>query len=165
MPFKFFMAFVCLFEAVNVVKFLKLNSLKTIYQKADKFGVMDLTGKVVIDSTYESLKEAKSGTFIASKDGKFGIIDMAGQEKLPFQYQSITYQEAADFYVAEDTSFQANILDNNFGCNKSIATSKHIVNGASIAHIIADPFKYFSNFIKVNLLLVFNLKLFFFLFC
>ena len=60
------------------------------------------------------MKEAKSGIFIASKDGKFGIIDISGQEKLPFQYQSIVYQETADFYVAEDTSFQANILDNNF---------------------------------------------------
>lgn len=42
MPFKFFMAFVCLFEAVNVVKFLKLNSLKTIYQKADKVKIIVL---------------------------------------------------------------------------------------------------------------------------
>ena len=103
----------------KITAILKTSGAGVIYQKADKFGVMDLTGKVVIDSTYESLKEAKSGIFIASKDGKFGIIDMAGQEKLPFQYQSITYQEAADFYVAEDTSFQANILDNNFAVKQT----------------------------------------------
>ena len=98
----------------KITAILKASGAGVIYQKADKYGVMDLTGKVLIDSTYESLQEAKPGIFIASKDGKFGIIDSSGQEKVPFQYQSITYQEAADFYIAEDASFQANILDSNF---------------------------------------------------
>ncbi len=98
----------------KITAILKTSEAGVIYQKADKFGVMDLTGKVIIDSTYDFLQEAKPGIFIASKDSKFGIIDSNGQEKLPFQYQSINYQEAADFYIAEDDSFQANIIDNNF---------------------------------------------------
>ena len=48
----------------KITAILKTTGAGIIYQKADKFGVMDLTGKIVIDSTYESLKEAKSGIFI-----------------------------------------------------------------------------------------------------
>lgn len=105
------------FEKITGI--LKSEGAGVIYQNAGKFGVMDLTGKVLIEPIYEDLKEAKQGILIAAKDGKFGVIDMASQEKLPFEYQSINYQEPADIYVAEDAEFQANVLNSNFEVKQS----------------------------------------------
>lgn len=103
----------------KITAILKTNGAGIIYQKSNKFGVMDLTGKVIIEAIYDYLKEAKQGIFIASKDGKFGIINQDQQEKLSFQYADISYQESADIYVAEDKQFQANIIDNNFSVKQS----------------------------------------------
>lgn len=84
-----------------------------IFVKSNKFGVMNTSGEVVIESQYDSLEETKVGTFIASKDGKYGIININKEEKLPFEYNSISFNEKADLYVAEDSSFNSKILNSN----------------------------------------------------
>lgn len=93
---------------------LKTQDAGVIYVKDGKFGVMDLTGKVIIPAEYESLKEAKTENLIAKKGGKTGIIDMSQVEKVPFQYTDIVYYSKADIYVAEDENFQTNIVNTNF---------------------------------------------------
>lgn len=84
-----------------------------VFVKSNKYGVMNLSGEVIIDAQYDDLKETKLGTFIAKKDDKFGIIDIEKQEKLAFEYASIVYNEKADIYIAEDSSFNSNILNSN----------------------------------------------------
>ena len=84
-----------------------------IFVKSNKFGVMNTSGEVVIESQYDSLEETKVGTFIASKDGKYGIININKEEKLPFEYNSISFNEKADLYVAEDSNFNSKILNSN----------------------------------------------------
>ena len=84
-----------------------------IFVKSNKFGVMNTSGEVVIESQYDSLEETKVGTFIASKDGKYGIITIKKEEKLPFEYNSISFNEKADLYVAEDSNFNSKILNSN----------------------------------------------------
>ena len=130
------------FEKIEGI--LKTNGAGIIYQNAGKFGVMDLTGKVVVEPIYESLKEAKQGILIASKDGKFGVIDMALQEKLPFQYQSVTYQEPADIYVAEDAEFQANILNSNFEVKQSGILIQMDIDKGYFELKQGDDYKYYN---------------------
>ena len=75
---------------------------------------MKITGEVVIDPTYEELKETKTGIFIAKKSGKYGIIDLEKTNKTEFKYTSINYDDKADLYIAEDANYNNEIIDNNF---------------------------------------------------
>ena len=84
-----------------------------IFIKNEKYGVMNLSGEVLIDSQYDYLEETKIGTFISKKDNMYGIIDINKEEKLPFEYTSISYNEKADIYIAEDSEFNSNILNSN----------------------------------------------------
>ena len=98
----------------EITGILKNEENGVIFKQNDKYGIMNLTGEVTLNPTYDDLKEAKTGLFIASQDGKYGVIDSAGAEKLGFTYQSLSYYEKADLYVGEDENFNNSIMNGNF---------------------------------------------------
>lgn len=85
-----------------------------IFNKDNKYGVMNLSGEVLLQAEYDNLEEAKMGIFIAKKGEKYGIINIDKEEKIPFEYSSILYNEKSDIYILEDNNFNANILNSNF---------------------------------------------------
>lgn len=85
-----------------------------IYKQKEKYGIMNLSGDVVIKPEYEKLKEGASGSIIAKKDSKYGIIDLQGNQKVEFKYQNLSYNEKADLYIAEDDQYENEILDSNY---------------------------------------------------
>lgn len=85
-----------------------------IYKQKEKYGIMNLSGDVVIKPEYEKLKEGASGSIIAKKDSKYGIIDLEGNQKVEFKYQNLSYNEKADLYIAEDDQYENEILDSNY---------------------------------------------------
>ena len=99
------------FDSIKQILLNQENAV--IFVKSNKYGVMNLSGEVLIDAQYDSLQETKLGTFIAKKADKYGIINISKEEKIPFEYSSILYNEKADIYVAEDSNFNANILNSN----------------------------------------------------
>ena len=98
----------------EITGILKNEENGVIFKQDDKYGIMNLTGEVTLNPTYDDLKEAKTGLFIASQDGKYGVIDSTGAEKLGFTYQSLSYYEKADLYVGEDENFNNSIMNGNF---------------------------------------------------
>ena len=98
----------------KIAEILKSSENGIIFVKGDKYGIMKTTGEVTIEETYEELKEAKSGLFIAKQNGKYGIIDLQKNEKVAFNYEAISYNEKADIYVATKADFSDDILDSNF---------------------------------------------------
>ena len=97
----------------SIKQILENQENAVIFVKANKYGVMNLSGEGLIDAEYDDLKETKAGTFIAKKGDKYGIIDIEKQEKLPFEYSSISYNKKADIYVTEDSNFNSNVLNSN----------------------------------------------------
>lgn len=85
-----------------------------IFVRNNKYGIMNLTGEILMAAEYDSLEETKMGIFIAKRGDKYGIININKEEKIEFKYTSIVYNEKADIYIAEDGDFNSNILDNNF---------------------------------------------------
>ena len=100
------------FDSIKQILTTQENAV--IYVKDNKYGVMNISGKVLIEAQYDKLEEAKTGIFIAQKDNKYGIINTNKEEKIPFEYNSIIYNQKADIYVLEDNNFNSNILNNNF---------------------------------------------------
>lgn len=84
-----------------------------IYVKNGKYGIMNLSGEVIIETQYDKLEETKVGNFIAKKGDKYGIINTNNETKIPFEYNSIVYNEKADIYILEDNNLNSNILDSN----------------------------------------------------
>ena len=85
-----------------------------IYKQKEKYGIMNLSGDVVIKPEYEKLKEGASGSIIAKKDSKYGIIDLEENQKVEFKYKNLSYNEKADLYIAEDDQYENEILDSNY---------------------------------------------------
>lgn len=98
----------------DIVEILKSKDSGVIFTKGGKYGIMDMSGNVLISAEYEDLKEAKSGILIAKKDGKYGVIDMQKAEKIAFQYTNITYNDKADIYFADSDEFNTTVYNNNF---------------------------------------------------
>lgn len=96
----------------TISQILNAQENGVVFKKSNKYGVVKISGEIVINAEYDSLEEAKVGNFIAKKGDKYGIIDIENNEKLSFNYTSIVYNEKADLYVAEDESFNSYILDN-----------------------------------------------------
>lgn len=106
----------------------KLDEIKEILKNADngviyrlngKYGVMKMTGEVIVAPDYEELKEAKTGILIAKQNGKYGIMDLQKVTKVEPTYVAITYNEKADLYVAEKEDYTTDILDNTFAVRQS----------------------------------------------
>ena len=100
------------FDSIKQILTTQENAV--IYVKDNKYGVMNISGQVLIEAQYDKLEEAKTGIFIAQKDNKYGIINTNKEEKIPFEYNSIIYNQKADIYILEDNNFNSNILNNNF---------------------------------------------------
>ena len=84
-----------------------------LVKRDNKYGVMKITGEVVIEPIYDNLKQTSLGTFIAKKGENYGIINWNNEEKLEFNYIGITYSEKADIYIAEKEDNTADFLNYN----------------------------------------------------
>ena len=100
------------FEQISAI--LKTEGQGVIYITGGKYGVMSLTGDVIIQAQYDNLVEAKANVFIATRGDRQGIIDNNNAESVPFNYTSIVYNETADIYIAEDENFNSSIMNNQF---------------------------------------------------
>ena len=130
------------FEQISAI--LKTKDQGVIYISNGQYGVMSLTGEVLIEAQYDNLVEAKANTFIATKGETQGIVDVSNNEKVPFNYQSITYNETGDIYVAEDESFNSNILDSNFDVRQTGILLEMNTNEGYFELRQDDEYKYYN---------------------
>lgn len=115
-----------------------------IFTKSNKYGVMNLSGEVLINAQYDELKETKLGTFIAKKADKYGIINIKNKEKLAFEYTSIVYNEKADIYIAENDNLNANILNSNLETKLTGMLIELNENKGYLKVRINDEYKYYN---------------------
>lgn len=97
----------------SVEQILPSQENAVIFKKDNKYGIMSLTGEMLIEAQYDSLKEAKVGMFIARSANLYGIISINRDSKLGFDYSSIVYNEKADIFIAENGNLNASILNGN----------------------------------------------------
>ena len=128
----------------HITEVLKHTEDSIIYTKNNLYGIMKTTGEVVIEPTYEELKEAKAGILVAKKGGKYGVIDLSKNTKVEFKYNNINYDEKADIYITEDENYNNEILDNTFQVKLvGILTDKDTEKGY-IKIREAEEYKYYN---------------------
>lgn len=128
----------------SIKQILSNQENAVIFVKSNKYGVMNLSGEIVINAEYDDLKEAKTGIFIAKKSDKYGIIDIENQEKLAFEYTSIVYNEKADIYMLEDNNLNSNILNSNLETKLTGMLIELNENKGYLKLRINDEYKYYN---------------------
>ena len=128
----------------SIKQILSSQENAVIFVKANKYGVMNLSGEVLIDAKYDELKETKLGIFIAKKADKYGIINIENQEKLAFEYASIVYNEKADIHIAEDNNLNSNILNSNLETKITGMLIELNENKGYLKLRINDDYKYYN---------------------
>lgn len=128
----------------SIKQILSSQENAVIFSKSGKYGIMNLSGKILIDAKYDSLEETKVGMFIAKKSDKYGIIDINEVEKIPFEYNSISYNEKADIYIAEDSNFNSNILNNNLEIKVAGILLELSTDKGFIKLRVDDNYKYYN---------------------
>ena len=128
----------------NITGILKNKDNGVIFQRDNRYGVMNLNGEVTIEPEYEELKEAKTGILIAKKDGKYGVIDMTKAEKVPFNYNMITYNESADIYIADDENFNSTIFNTNFEAKLTGILTDVNTDAGYITIVVGEDTRYYN---------------------
>ncbi len=90
------------------------SNTKVIYEVSDKYGIMDISGNIIIEPKYEYLEEINTDIFMVKENGKSGVIDISGNVKLESKYNYVAYNEKANAYISEDDSFNNEIYDSGF---------------------------------------------------
>ncbi len=90
------------------------NGENVVFVKNDLYGLMSVSGEIIIKPEYQELNEINNGYFMAKKGTQYGVIDVQNNVKLYFGYLSISYNKQAGLYIAEDIDFKSSIIDKNF---------------------------------------------------
>ena len=130
------------FEQISAI--LKTKNQGIIYIENSKYGVMNLTGEVLIQAQYDNLVEAKSNVFIATKGEKQGIVDIDNNEKVPFNYQSIIYNGTGDIYVAEDENVDSYVMNSNFEIKQTGILIEINTSAGYFKLRLDDKYKYYN---------------------
>lgn len=128
----------------SIKQILSNQENAVIFVKANKCGVMDFSGKVLVEAQYDDLKETKAGTFIAKKADKYGIINIENQIKVDFEYTSIVYNEKADIYITENSDLISNILNSNLETKITGILVELNENKGYLKLRINDEYKYYN---------------------
>jgi hypothetical protein len=77
-------------------------------------GLIDQSGKIIIDTIYQDIKQLEKGLFILTQGGKSGVIDLNGKFILPVEYAEVKYftnglcyaKKGSDYFVYDRTGKQ-----------------------------------------------------------
>ena len=87
------------------------------FEEGDKFGYMDVTGKVVIPATYsyestgyKTIPLFRAGYAVLKKDGKYGIVDKKGNTVIPFEHETLSHFLTSKNYAAIGKTLSGKIM-------------------------------------------------------
>lgn len=91
------------YDNVELIEYSDSKYEKNIlkYEKNGKYGVLNITGKIVTEARYQELSSLmdKEGELLIKENGVYGIIDEKGNVKIKSQYDSI---QSDGFYTDEN---------------------------------------------------------------
>jgi hypothetical protein len=88
-------------DALSVAKF---NNGFAVYRKKEKYGLIDLNGKLVQKAVYES-SGPYTGFWPVKDKGNWALLDVKGKVVLPFEYDFIRYSPEMGYLVGREEVF------------------------------------------------------------
>ncbi|MCB0856181.1 MAG: WG repeat-containing protein, partial [Bacteroidetes bacterium] len=77
------------FKRTGIEPYTPLDSSLLVFQRGDKWGMINHSGEVIIEPNYELIGDFSNGLFNFKKDGKCGFLNRKGEEiiaGLPYQH-------------------------------------------------------------------------------
>lgn len=88
--------------------------------------------KIIIDSGYEDIIEAKSENIVVKKDGKYGVIDKNNKEKIKPQYEDLKYAFSIYYIAKKDGKYGIINLENETIIDFEYKNMVYVENGGFI---------------------------------
>ena len=88
-------------DALSVAKY---NSGFAVYRKKDKYGLIDINGKVVQKNVYES-SGPFTGFWPVKDKGNWALLDVKGKVILPFEYDFIRFMPDLGYLIEREEQF------------------------------------------------------------
>lgn len=76
-----------------------------------KYGFMDATGKAVIETKYEDVRDFSEGLAAVKSDGKWGYLDSKGNVKIDFQYSEEPQQFSCGKAFVKGANYKWALID------------------------------------------------------
>jgi hypothetical protein len=70
--------------------------------KVDKFGLLNVTGKMILPVSFSNIKLFEDEYFLVSNEDKFGLFLADGKEMLPIQYERIQRFDSESLVLLQD---------------------------------------------------------------
>lgn len=77
-----------------------------------KLEIVDSTGKVILDTGFDSVESINANQFVIIKDGKYGVISNEGKEIIPTQYEDLKYITKENYIAKKDGKYGVVSTDN-----------------------------------------------------
>lgn len=87
-----------IFENMTLPEFFNGKTLVTINDAKNKLGFMDITGKVLIETKYDDMRERNDGSYTVYINKKAGIVSQQGVEVIAPDYDLLDKR----FFLSED---------------------------------------------------------------
>ena len=88
--------------------FTKLSDQHIITVKNNKQGLIDTTGKFILDTLYQDIRYASTNLFKVKKEGKYGLFDWQGKELLAPKYKAMSdFVHHASMIINEENKWGA----------------------------------------------------------
>jgi mRNA-degrading endonuclease HigB of HigAB toxin-antitoxin module len=71
----------------------------------DKWGVIDINGKIIIEAKYNKISAGKQNQFIVKKDNEYGVIDLKGDIIFDIEYKSISHKKNTYIMSQKNSSY------------------------------------------------------------
>ena len=88
-------------DALSVAKY---NNGYAVYRKKDKYGLIDINGKVVQKNVYES-SGPFTGFWPVKDKGNWALLDVKGKVILPFEYDFIRFMPDLGYLIEREEQF------------------------------------------------------------
>jgi hypothetical protein len=88
-------------DALSVAKY---NNGFAVYRKKDKYGLIDISGKVVQKNVYES-SGPFTGFWPVKDKGNWALLDVRGKVILPFEYDFIRFMPDLGYLIEREEQF------------------------------------------------------------
>ncbi len=78
----------CQFKGIRYLENTE-NKIVEVYNNTKKYGLIDSTGHVNVDISYDAIESCSDERFAVKNNGKWGYTNMTGEEVIPCQYKKV----------------------------------------------------------------------------
>ena len=123
---------------------VSIENGRIIVKSGETYGLITVTGEVLLGPKYDSMKYAFSNYYIAHYNGKYGVIDEQENSKLLFKYDKLNYLKEASIFVGDVDTVNSEVINENFEVKLTGIVSETNIDKGYIKIREGSEYKYYN---------------------